>query len=415
MDVLRTASASGTTLAALAAEFRVLPLTPAWNTVRMAMERLDRMLKDGERPYEQMEADGRLVTEYARMLEANMPSVGNALACALYLSGDAGSRQKRIDRGLGVLSPILGLAHTSAQDTALRIGLCAAALATIIDPQRAIAIAARQPSAWHGEVAEILRTVEGIKGDATPKLGEAVASSWSSWLARFNQVYIEETTFFSPGPDDLRCAAARTGPAAYLKLDLQEVTVRDWSTAWRAASDGVDEVPRWLAICAAHALGFHAMALQEMQFVLSGRNLSADVRDRLEPWTEYLTRQAAGGDMRSILVVAAEGSDLTASWRPSPTTACFITTRGSFHLAGLQMSNFAAVLLELDPQRSTALSRQSATDLLNDLGPTSPPWTGPVGVLLSQPPSASLRPSVPILHNVSGIDQVAERLFVPTS
>ena len=79
------------------------------------------------------------------------------------------------------------------------------------------------------------------------------------------------------------------------------------------------------------------------------------------------------------------------------------------------MSNFAAVLLELDPQRSTALSRQSATDLLNDLGPTSPPWTGPVGVLLSQPPSASLRPSVPVLHNVSGIDQVAERLFVPTS
>ena len=315
----------------LAERLRILPTSPAWQPVRLAIANLEHARNDPGRGFNFAE-HARAVHSFVEMLEANAAALASALTMAGYLAGTGHATLKEQSDGLRHCAQLLS--------SGLRFDrLDGSGIVRVVDELN------RQLEATPG-----VRTKAGAASAADADLGTlalAVSAAFLAGNAQMMQVTRQEKVDDAweaakariermsqgqePGPvsaDELLSAVMKAGPYRLLGLDFEAASLANWTTAVMLAAgitEGAisrsNEVPAWVIGHALNQLG--SIWLDPGQLALFvGALLPARGLAGTEPLSLLAAAAGSSGDAGFrggwALCVAGSSSSPMQAWRSRP-------------------------------------------------------------------------------------------------
>lgn len=326
----------------LADRYRLLPTTPSWSSIEMAMDNLQRAAK-GSGTIEAVYRDGQLLDEYAQMLcgRETAEVVRLALLLAAQLAGMQAAQRgwpagpnappaevdgptaAEWEAALTALSNGLRCNEIGLPDVARRLRQCQQELAMLVptyEPQPAAhrpnpppdRVQAGGPSLVFWRCGSPLQ--EAVRG--AYRHGRQVGGPWilvetvrRAWdeVARRASVLAGQTSSAPPASAyEILCQMFELGPARLLPLRLEGATFRQWTRIAaqalqdfdRGPSPEVDHVPLHLAAHALERLGIRALQRGVQQELLASWRAAAG------PLREYVERERLWSGLQSSLRVA---------------------------------------------------------------------------------------------------------------
>ncbi|HEX8696225.1 MAG TPA: hypothetical protein VF746_27655 [Longimicrobium sp.] len=299
----------------------ILSTSPAWPAVEAALKRLE---ADSAAP----DATGRktdiaLVQEYARKLEREADTIGRALVAGAAVGfAVKGERRVRIHRGLEAVSAGFELRLRSSADVAAGLkGLMQDVTAAYPDLKLSRGYSLRKPRTPADWLRLVRKDIEAV--EAVPKTLDT-AGAWADWSPRLLALF-HERVVLPPGLRQLACEAARAGPGAWLRINPEEMTIREWSRLVQGGM-GVNlpstdpPPPAWAGAAALWALGLPA--LDPMGFRGPTRKVKKAAPDPAEGSTDAVARFVSGLPPRTpevaAVIVADPGPQSHDVWLPAP-------------------------------------------------------------------------------------------------
>lgn len=344
-SAVREFSGDKVDLEALADDYGVLSTTPAWSTVEAAIARIND--PEAEADERQAELDREAIGEFAWLLENTGKTIGETLVLAADIGRvvSQGDSPERFERGLGALSELLDLPSIAGfkVEAALRSACEALDLTDLAE----LRLAKQAPDRWRDRVSELLQSRPELISSA--QIEAYRAEGWKLWRERLDLLLRDGRTSFAPKAADLYCSAARRSPSSLLRLDLERMTLAQWSEAVRLslediAAQEMNSAPVWLAIPALLQLGLGSGASALIEALKNKKATSPYLRRALaddeielaEGWLEIgKTRRRP-----ACCIVSKPRSPLTANWRCS-------NRFGALHLDQEQWRSSKRVLDEL--------------------------------------------------------------------
>jgi hypothetical protein len=310
-------------LATLASEFHVLPPSPAWSEVELVVTVL--LHPDGAGATERR-AVGPIVRQFADLLRERAEALALALlaGAAVGQAAARGTPAERLATGLRVMSDAhrfagLGPAQLSTTLRGVHEGL-----------RRAVPLGAAGPlpkltddrsvAAW-GHALE--QRLEGVRAQQ-PDLAALRRDAEASTRKRVSEFLVAGTRV-EPRVEEL-LVVARGEATAPVKLNLADMTLRDWSGLAYAALVGGGSNP-WLGLAALAALGFRPGSWSEFATWLQGVKLFPGARQRRVE-VDGLPQGALPAGARAAVVVRRASGSLTDAWMPDPAIPSLALTVG---------------------------------------------------------------------------------------
>jgi hypothetical protein len=409
----------------LSAGLGILPTSPAWPQVAAALTRLD-TLSATKTAYPEMEDDHAVVAAYAGVVEANACAVALSLYCAEVL---AAWSNVSLQHALETVSLVLALHEASPDrvvDELLRIREEMLALKPTTvghkTPQEAQLPDRQAPAAkWVGWMSAL---VHGLTiADAAPPVNndKTEALAWEYWRLRLTG------SKPSAASEVLRMAAMGVGPFTVLKVPLETMTTRDWSSAFfQAVSTTRSTPPEWLAFAAMQALGwgerlerFASLANEKKLFANQG---AAPAPGDIAALATVLRQPRATG----LVVISSQPGALSEKWKPD-------SNYGTLVLRGDEWALLRSIWME---QRAAVLEAFGPSQVVVDMSATAParkgrrgpegglPWEEPrqfmeffdrpdrpataIPLILSEHPTATLPPRYVVVLRPKTIGEVLQ-------
>lgn len=317
----------GVRLSTLSADTGFLPREVDWAEAEAARQR--RAAPDASRAATR--ADAERVRRAGASLQARLDSLPDLLAAAMLLSGlEPGlPPEGRLLEGLRDLAPFFRGRPDAAALTSLAeelAGLRGADLSAIAalraGPARTDA------GRWLAQVGAALQALPGPLSDTAPIHAATQQFRWQLLLQR--SIALLEGAADVPGrrAADLVCDAIDTFDPLLRGLSLLEpAELLTWSQVYARAVGLAEapgpqgEVPPWMAVPAAHALGLLPWALRLTEVLGADPQDASELpRELLDRWRRALRRQVASADGERpcvLLLVLGEPRGLGA-WLPTP-------------------------------------------------------------------------------------------------
>ncbi len=425
----------------LAVEFKILSGIPAWTSVQLALRRL-RRLRDNPSsgPYPEMGDDANAIWEYAQLLRSS----GDTLACAIIaarLLGEVSGATEPPDKilaGLDTLTKQLGLDTTQAAEIPERVLRAARSVISQSFPDMRVNTASlilREVDAWDQEVHKYLDRVD--KQPLKVDLPELNRKSEAAWRERFSRSFRDGTTVFDATSDDLFPAAARTGLAKFLRLDLGDVSLAAWSnllisslTDPKPNEADLQPVSMMFGMPSFFHLGFQRTAATFVENVQKTppSNLSKQVgipeqTQQLNLWIAAMTdRIGTALTVRpAALVIVLDRSQFMRRWKPSTRYAAVLVDRGK--LTSLRdaltpfwhPSFFNRILIEMTSD-SPDLAAQLQSGPSAEFTSSFPDLTKvPITYVFPTTPSVSISSGISFFVGSKSLEDVMARVTVTTS
>ena len=312
----------------LAEQLRVLPTTPAWQPVSVAIANIELAGDDATRRASLVE-DERVVREFLEMLDENAGAVGCALTMASYCVGagetnseppanawsramsllSAGMGFERLDRE-GVRKAVSSLDEQARGKTGRSL-LRRDAELRLDDPLLETEI-------------ETARSVgktrlEGVSRQEKSEL------AWADLKTRLEGVssIADVANAGAPRLSEFIAAAARVGPWRVLGIDLAATTLSQWTTAVVIAAeltrDPVEpqhRVPQWIYNYALERLGFINLSASQRQNLMHWLDSASAMASSNVPPADAAQIDTSGSGVLA-LCVAAQG-DAMRAWTERP-------------------------------------------------------------------------------------------------
>jgi Cdc6-like AAA superfamily ATPase len=245
---------------------KLLPTTPSWEFVKSARERLERHKGTGS-SYPEEAADAGAVVDFAAMLRKNAGVLAHGLIAAVALGtlSNSDSIQASVLRGIHTLVQGLGLQEIND------FTLVPPMVAEVVDQLSEILSVELRTLRPIGEAPPprffriqltkpIGNALTKLKG---AELGESVVKqAWSEAHRRVEQ-FLAGRTVGRASVAEMVCSARITGPAVFLGLSPDKMSIVDWSNCailGRRLSgmdvDGILRRQEWLFTAAMSALGW---------------------------------------------------------------------------------------------------------------------------------------------------------------
>lgn len=315
------------------ARLNVIPRTPPWEAVELALERLSRLTFD-RKNYSFIGADRDCIIDFRRKMVAFEPNMKAALMCAALLARDipgqpaqggaAASTGVRLSASLSQVSQFLKLRASQGEDLQR--------LNSVLDsPFTGLKITPADK--WEVLQQSALAALAETKPrDPAP----IVESAWVVFKDRFTQRFREGFSGFEPRFEDLYTSLLGIGPGRNLSFDLSAVTAAHWSFLLARSLNPADEaVPYWMRVAAALELNMPDLA-EKLSAAPRENPTSGGAPAPEDPLTAQWARDfrlrtlTPPEGRRNILILAAEGASLTASWKPSARHGSLVLTAADF-------------------------------------------------------------------------------------
>jgi hypothetical protein len=436
-------SNNGLDLNNLSLEFHILSSTPAWPIVREALVRLRRLQwrMESAEPYAEMEQDSNAVWEFARMLRESMQTLSLALVTGRIL-GEFTNWTMIDDKlvgGIKVLAEQLSLSQVSLQQTHDKLTDAYNVVMQTVMPGAPLPPfhTADEPEA--GDVpaweSDVLQNQQLVLSAGAPQLDRAKISQYNDalsqiWLDRFSRFLRDGRADSKIHAEDLFCAAAKTGAATVMRVNLADMTILEWSRVIvlsapnEKGEDG--SVPLPFLFAAIVQLGFPRIALE----LLGEENLPGDSRlkkvpeqfARLKEWA-LLTQQRFGTvppARPAAIVIAMPGSAVITQWKPSARNAAFALSSeaSKYDVEGAQeiierstkAGSTARLFMELavdDPDLLFKLRQRPSVILPTFASLDSLPYS----YILARNPGQKMPPDLPTLIAPQTLDEAMDKSY----
>jgi hypothetical protein len=303
-------------LATLAAEFHVLAPSPAWSEVESAVN----ALLDGSPTPTERRSLGTEVRQFAQVLRERADVLAMALlAGAAVGQAGRGTPEERLSRGLRVLSeahrfagqPLAELAVTlrGVRDGLRRVGLVQGP-----DPRLPSLEDDQSVGPWSRALNDQLTAIRQVRVDMPAIHTEADGSRRS----RIRD-YLATGARTEPRVEEL-LLIVRGDAGATVKLNLAEMTLRDWSTLAYASLVG-SAGDAWLGVAALSALGFRTQAWGDLVTWLVKMGM---LPSRTEV-TDVPGIAVSPAD-QCVVVVRRKDHPLSRAWAPEPSIPALVLT-----------------------------------------------------------------------------------------
>jgi len=403
----------------LASQYSVLSVTPAWSSVRSAMNRLYSLSQRRE-PYAEMAADARVVWEYSQMLRASGPALAAALIIGkilgavsgpMYTQPSSNPQEDQVLEGLWHLTYRLGLAGLSAQQTREMLLRIVAELNRIFPginfEEMSFDLGAVPAIKWSAALRSALDGPAVLA--ANPAIAQTLVDKVDqAWRERLWQFFRDGTTSFEVTADDLVCAVANVSASSALPFDLNEMTIVGWSYILTAClSDpqsgeiSARKLPAIFGFVPLVQLGFTREVYDYINAPVTALTYAAsqvplelqNSRPELEGWIRSMQARRPAETSRPGVLVVSDGP-IGFEWKPSSKYAAILTQSYSLPrlrqaLAPIWRPNLITrLILEIPP----------GTSLATPLPPPSPSLLGGFPELLNVPYSyiSAVGPVIPI-------------------
>lgn len=288
-----------------------------------------------------------------------------------------------------------------------------------------------------------------------PPAGEMKKSELPQYAQRLSKIWQERfTNYFRSGQsqfplavEDLVCAVGRYELTQLLRVDLDEISMLDWSNImWKAAAPqekegGALSLPGWLVIPGLAQLGFIEEAMKVAASV-SGRPgaplpklrdgitpdktalvLKIFSRGPLEPsvndWRELIERRyPTSGEGRPVVVVLAlKGTSVAKNWKPSSRYAVFLYTNAEKEFMEKVAKDLLPFMRIVEPVRAMAELNPDDPDLVRklvgtpmDLGKEYEDFEdAPYNYLLARAPAISLPQGIVVAIAPQSLDEAIDK------
>jgi hypothetical protein len=337
-------------LETLSGDISLLATSPNWPSLSLALDRLQQF-RQTDKPYEKWDIDQLQVQEYLNMLLPRSPIIGGALALGAAIGAAAGiqSSPERILKGLKSLAAVLNFKAITTDP----VNKIENALTTIdhelLAAKANLTLNRDNLSKWKTNVRRLIK--EKTKGFSVN--GQFKQTWETAWLDRFSDFPDLPQVPFPAIKEDVVCHAREIRPAHLLKLDLNQMTLADWSELLLLAlggkpPDSLDYAPMWMALPALAQLGFKANIPALAQLLYSSdsdfratyqerTDFDKDV-ERINSWlSQVKTTQSEPSPQAAGLFVARSEPSLIKSWKPS-------LRYGGLMVEAARLDDFAATL-----------------------------------------------------------------------
>ena len=349
------------TLERLCNEYRLLPTTPAWSAVEMALSRLEQNNALSGDPnqtpatYPESDQDQSNVIEFADNLYKNAGSAIGAILCALAVGKmEGGSLGTQMVLGLRALSA--ELTRRGVAESTIR-----SARKSLFDSLTRLEEALSPPLEWN-KLGTLIRTVESSSSVTPARRENYLNSVFREWESRFTRYLRDGKTQFDPiieefltGANDSHYIISATDPRSiFPDFDLRQTSLLKWTAAFSRAveiQDGppgrgvLPVLPTRFAVPCLHALGFSTAAKDvALHLALASPELSPDVRF----WSEFIRVEPKPGVavLDTPILPSTEPSPVK-DWKPSPSFAALCWTADGWEQ---QIALPLARLLSIPPE-----------------------------------------------------------------
>jgi hypothetical protein len=439
-------------LSRLTSEFKLLSATPAYSAVQDAIARLTELSRmENPQAYPEMENHANIVWEYSLLLTQNAQMLSKALICAKAIAqfDDGSSGQTSLLAGLTALSQQLSLASATAQETKEQVDIATMKLqpafpgGTLVFPT----LESGNVEAWRKKTEEILMvfpTTDFLKAGELPAHAERLSQIW---LKRFGHYFGSEQVQVELTMEDLICAVGRYELSVFLRVDLDELSLLDWSNIllMAASPEGKDKNPRrmpaWVVIPALAQVGFVEAAVQITQEVAkiqdtqkaAGPSAGSEVPELiqgivadvtlpsdLKGWPELIERKysTTEGGRPIVVILVTKGASVTRNWKTSKRYAVLMTTLTDQKKADDSVERLHGYLSDTMPVRAMVELNPDEPELIKKLS-GSPAELGkqyedifeniPYNYLLSRAPSVSIPTGIPVVIAPQSLDEAMDK------
>ncbi len=258
-EALSTAVGDRVNLVALATELGLLGTTPSWLEVNRILDRAAQELNP-----EQKEVDARILREYMGMLSAHADGLALGFQSAGIVSaavpGDFGTR---VLAGLKTLAERHALPALGAGDKLKALQRQWRALVQWepeLDNPVFETPAVEDPpnfSTWQSYLTRLRRFCDELE-KATPRIYQKIhdAAGWARWFWRMDRFMRENALVHQESLEDVFFYTRHRGLSDRLKLDLNAMSVGDWSDLLTASVCAKGDAPAWLHVPALFGLFF---------------------------------------------------------------------------------------------------------------------------------------------------------------
>ncbi len=390
---------------AMLARCRILPATPAWESVASARTNINHARDKVGNP-ETLRRDVTTLREYRDMIRSAPAAraVQATLLVSTFLANAVLQAEPfPLDKAMGALSDGLQLSDASLPEAARRLvdlwsELTASGIAAQGELVKPIAF---NPGEW--AAGPVLRDAvtkaasAGMVARSSTSMTTQTELAWAKVVARL-KAFSSNPSMPMPMPlasaAEVVCAVRRQGPFELLSFALGTMTPLDWTRAMlrslahsasptRLATDATPEILAWIATCAGARLGMGAINpdMQSDLIRVFGGDTEAQLRQAV---TQSGLWSGHGRFARIAIVICNVGPSLTDSWVDPPNGGLLLAIRVSEarDLAGplfdaLMKTAKEAVVIAWEPPAPGEADEKFILDkLLGALGPSMkrPVW-----------------------------------------
>jgi len=308
---------TGLTLSNLAA-FHVLSAVPTWTQVEEAMARLRHFVRGGE-TYELMEDDSETLAVYVQQLESRLEVLMFTILYGAAVGRAASHINDLVERraeGIRVLTTGLGFDRFREVSALMKeLERYGRTVNAAFDASSEIKTDSDNPF-------DRLRTLKALLDRSDSPYSQRdvelhTKDSWSKWKQRLERRVVagrkEEVEITEM---DLWCKVASLGPGSLLRLDLDKMTLAEWTAVLlEGMGRGQKEPGQWLAVAAFVELGLGRLAVEWTE----NRATDSTFDETASGWLRrmrYSRPRALEGRRWAVFLRSSQDS-MTVAWRPS--------------------------------------------------------------------------------------------------
>jgi hypothetical protein len=297
----------------LAVEYRVLSITPTWDGVQEAIDRVRRAGRNST--YAELRQDAKLLDDYSRLLKSRWLGVQHALYLSAFLGalGQLSDVWENWKAALHLMGDMLRFDSTPGEDIDRSLG-------SLYKTARAEEAEATNTALIHDiDGVTLKEALESLRANA-PAIRHALGDRanqqfWVAWRKRFADA-LAGTGVFAAQWWDLVCAVMGFPWARRLNLDLAQVSVRGWTELLFDSLDTL--IPPWVAAPALAYLGFRDRLA----------NVDGVVPDAAREFRSWASRSSIGAT--PALVIDALPQGIGGEAAPLPAFPCLLISRFFF-------------------------------------------------------------------------------------
>jgi hypothetical protein len=299
----------GPDLGRIAVETGLPVLTPQWSTVRLAIDRIDRLDRGEISAYPEMTADKLTIEEYAARLRPRTTVLSQTLICAWSLASDS-DRPTQSEKFLHALRVLVSIKGVS-EDPVGRMGEIYRTLRETVPALK------ERPGLDAGEGEWALWTDQMIASAKSPLPFDMQQRVWTRWFGRFHAYFQQGTTTFETAFEDLWTRIKSPIMPSVLPADLRprlsDVTLSGWGNMLLDSKAGL--TPAWFTLPAAVLPGLSRLA---GRIVTTGPGLLNTPND--QQYEDWVRNVRSMRDTRRVsLLIAADVQSLASAWTVSAT------------------------------------------------------------------------------------------------